>query len=68
MCRRIDGFAVGSDKIDMVIAAANVYYNYTGDQKCFQIENRSDPHGLDGWDWQVQIIYLKIYKDNVSSK
>ncbi|KAJ4810571.1 Serine carboxypeptidase S28 family protein [Rhynchospora pubera] len=52
MCRRIDVFPKGSDKIDMVIAAANVYYNYTGDQKCFQIEHKSDPHGLGGWNWQ----------------
>jgi lysosomal Pro-X carboxypeptidase len=56
MCRRIDAFPKGSDKIDMVLAAANVYYNYTGNQKCFQIEKKSDPHGLSGWNWQVQII------------
>ncbi|KAJ3679173.1 hypothetical protein LUZ60_017184 [Juncus effusus] len=53
MCKKIDGFAKGADKIDMVLAAANVYYNYTGDQKCFEIEHGSDPHGLNGWNWQA---------------
>ncbi|KAJ1377057.1 Peptidase S28, partial [Sesbania bispinosa] len=30
---------------------ANVYYNYTGEAKCFDLDD--DPHGLGGWDWQA---------------
>jgi hypothetical protein len=68
MCKRIDGFPKGSDKIDMVVAAANVYYNNSGDQTCFQIapEPKVEPqndipsktYGFDakGWQWQVQMI------------
>lgn len=68
MCKTIDEFPEGSDKIEMVIAAANVHYNYTGDQTCFQIESSeptaSEPqnhktavsYSFNGWGWQVQII------------
>lgn len=54
MCKIIDGFPQGTDKISKVFAAASLYYNYSGDAQCFDIENQSDPHGLNGWDWQVK--------------
>ncbi|KAI4969643.1 hypothetical protein ZWY2020_000557 [Hordeum vulgare] len=53
MCKIIDSFPTGADIIDKAFAAASLYYNYTGDQKCFQVEGDDDPHGLDGWDWQA---------------
>ncbi|KAH7671869.1 Lysosomal Pro-Xaa carboxypeptidase protein [Dioscorea alata] len=53
MCRIIDGFPKGTNKLDKVFAAASVYYNYSGDVKCFDFEGSSDPHGLNGWGWQA---------------
>lgn len=29
-----------------------MYYNYTGNVDCFELDD--DPHGLDGWNWQVR--------------
>lgn len=60
MCRIIDGFPKGANKLDKVFAAASVYYNHSGDVKCFDFEGSSDPHGLSGWNWQV-IIYIYIF-------
>ena len=54
MCKIIDSFPAGADVIDKAFAAASMYYNYTGDQKCFQVEGGDDPHGFKGWGWQVQ--------------
>lgn len=53
MCSIIDGFPTGVDKLTKVFSAASLYYNYSGTHSCFDIENDSDPHGLHGWDWQV---------------
>ncbi|KAL6873409.1 hypothetical protein ACP4OV_013491 [Aristida adscensionis] len=53
MCKIIDGFPASADILSKVLAAANVYYNYTGDQKCSHIEDDDDPHGLGGWQWQA---------------
>jgi lysosomal Pro-X carboxypeptidase len=57
MCKIIDGFPAGADILEKVFAAANLYYNYTGDQACNQIESDSDDSssslGLSGWGWQV---------------
>ncbi|KAF7098519.1 hypothetical protein CFC21_100255 [Triticum aestivum] len=53
MCKIIDSFPAGADVIEKAFAAASLYYNYTGDQKCFQVEGGDDPHGLSGWDWQA---------------
>ncbi|XP_073002945.1 uncharacterized protein [Typha latifolia] len=53
MCKTIDGFPQGVDTINKVFAAASLYYNYSGDKQCFEIENGADPHGLHGWDWQA---------------
>uniref|UniRef100_A0A0E0HU62 Lysosomal Pro-X carboxypeptidase n=1 Tax=Oryza nivara TaxID=4536 RepID=A0A0E0HU62_ORYNI len=53
MCKIIDGFPAGADIVDKAFAAASLYYNYTGDQACFQLEDGEDPHGLSGWGWQA---------------
>lgn len=53
MCSIIDGFPTGVDKLTKVFSAASLYYNYSGTHSCFDIENDSDPHGLNGWGWQV---------------
>jgi len=54
MCKIIDGFPAGADILEKAFAAASLYYNYTGDQTCNKIEDGDDPHGLDGWQWQVK--------------
>ena len=54
MCKIIDSFPAGADVVEKAFAAASLYYNYTGDQKCFQVEGGDDPHGLSGWGWQVK--------------
>ncbi|XP_019197968.1 PREDICTED: lysosomal Pro-X carboxypeptidase isoform X2 [Ipomoea nil] len=53
MCKIIDGFPAGASKISRAFAAASLYYNYSGTEKCFHIEDESDDHGLHGWDWQA---------------
>ncbi|KAG9159494.1 hypothetical protein Leryth_011030, partial [Lithospermum erythrorhizon] len=53
MCRIIDGFSEESTKFSRVFAAASLYYNYTGTERCFSIEHEIDPHGLSGWNWQA---------------
>ncbi|XP_043699102.1 lysosomal Pro-X carboxypeptidase isoform X1 [Telopea speciosissima] len=53
MCKIIDGFPSKTTKRNRVIAAAKVYYNYTGTTKCFNLENGTDAHGLQGWNWQA---------------
>ncbi|XP_062229412.1 uncharacterized protein LOC133927121 [Phragmites australis] len=53
MCKIIDGFPASADILNKAFAAANLYYNYTGNQTCFQIEDGDDPHGLSGWQWQA---------------
>ncbi|KAK2410390.1 lysosomal Pro-X carboxypeptidase [Trifolium repens] len=51
VCRRIDGGPAGTSILDRIYEGANVYYNYTGEAKCFELDD--DPHGLDGWNWQA---------------
>uniref|UniRef100_A0ACD6AF51 Uncharacterized protein n=1 Tax=Avena sativa TaxID=4498 RepID=A0ACD6AF51_AVESA len=53
MCKIIDAFPAGADVVDKAFAAASLYYNYSGDQKCFKVEGGDDPHGLNGWGWQA---------------
>ncbi|XP_047058096.1 lysosomal Pro-X carboxypeptidase-like [Lolium rigidum] len=53
MCKIIDAFPAGADVVDKAFAAASLYYNYMGDQKCFKVEGEDDPHGLSGWVWQA---------------
>ncbi|WOG98278.1 hypothetical protein DCAR_0417619 [Daucus carota subsp. sativus] len=53
MCKAIDNPVHGNDTFAKLYAAANIYYNYTGHAKCFDLDDHSDPHGLDEWSWQA---------------
>ncbi|ANM62204.1 alpha/beta-Hydrolases superfamily protein [Arabidopsis thaliana] len=53
MCKIIDGFPRGSSNLDRAFAAASLYYNYSGSEKCFEMEQQTDDHGLDGWQYQA---------------
>ncbi|CAN6193975.1 unnamed protein product [Urochloa humidicola] len=53
MCKIIDGFPANTDILEKAFAAANLYYNYTGNLTCNPIEDEDDPHGLGGWQWQA---------------
>ncbi|XP_066377474.1 uncharacterized protein [Miscanthus floridulus] len=56
MCKIIDGFPANADILEKVFAAASLYYNFTGDQSCNQIEDDDDSSsslGLSGWGWQA---------------
>ncbi|XP_027921070.1 lysosomal Pro-X carboxypeptidase isoform X1 [Vigna unguiculata] len=51
VCKRIDGFPAGTNILERIYEGVNVYYNYTGKEKCFELDD--DPHGMSGWDWQA---------------
>ncbi|GFY86674.1 serine carboxypeptidase S28 family protein [Actinidia rufa] len=51
VCRKIDNCPNGTSILDRLFAGVSVYYNYTGEFDCFQLDD--DPHGLDGWNWQA---------------
>lgn len=53
MCNIIDKFSPQATKLSRVFAAASLYYNYSESEKCFNLEDDTDAHGLHGWDWQV---------------
>ncbi|KAF3668304.1 Alpha/beta-Hydrolases superfamily protein isoform 2 [Capsicum annuum] len=53
MCKAIDDPKTGNDMFEKVYGAANIYYNYTGNATCFNLNDHSDPHGLGGWTWQA---------------
>lgn len=55
MCKIVDGFPADADILEKVFAAASLYYNYTGDQTCNQIEDGDNPRclNLNYWGWQV---------------
>ncbi|XP_019056894.1 PREDICTED: lysosomal Pro-X carboxypeptidase [Tarenaya hassleriana] len=54
MCKIIDGSAArGASDLERVFAAASLYYNYSGSEKCFDIGHEEDAHGLSGWGWQA---------------
>ncbi|RWR91112.1 lysosomal Pro-X carboxypeptidase isoform X2 [Cinnamomum micranthum f. kanehirae] len=53
MCKIIDGFPPEASKLTKVFSAASLYYNFSGTEKCFNIENATDAHGLSGWEWQA---------------
>lgn len=61
MCKIIDGLPAGTTKLSRVFAGASLYYNYSQTEKCFNIENDTDAHGLHGWDWQVCIQYSLLF-------
>ncbi|KAI9120064.1 hypothetical protein K1719_009033 [Acacia pycnantha] len=37
--------------LERIYEGVNVYYNYTGEAKCFELDD--DPYGLSGWNWQA---------------
>lgn len=49
--KKIDGCPDGTSILECIFEGVSVYYNYTGDVDCFELDD--DPHGLDGWNWQV---------------
>ncbi|XP_062004811.1 uncharacterized protein LOC133722030 isoform X1 [Rosa rugosa] len=53
MCKAIDDPTTGNDTFAKLYGAATVYYNYSGTAKCFDLNDKSDPHDLGGWDWQA---------------
>ncbi|KAK9734298.1 hypothetical protein RND81_04G129500 [Saponaria officinalis] len=53
MCKAIDNPKVGKDTFAKLYGAANIYFNYSGDAKCFDITSHLDTHGLDEWTWQA---------------
>nr|GMC86223.1 lysosomal Pro-X carboxypeptidase-like [Ipomoea batatas] len=54
MCKAIEDPNHGSDPLEKLYGAVNIYYNYTGEvNKCFDLADNSDPHGLAGWNWQA---------------
>lgn len=52
MCKAIDN-ANTTNIVEKLYSAANVYYNYSGDATCFDLNDTSDPHDLGGWQWQA---------------
>ncbi|KAJ3696160.1 hypothetical protein LUZ60_001537 [Juncus effusus] len=51
VCKKIDDESEGKTLIERIYSGVNIYYNYTGDNKCFDLND--DPHGMSGWDWQA---------------
>lgn len=51
VCRKIDGSPVEANIVERIFEGISVFYNYTGKVDCFQLDD--DPHGMDGWNWQV---------------
>lgn len=52
----MDNSPDGTSILERIFAGVGVYYNYTGTVDCFDLDD--DPHGMGGWDWQVQIIII----------
>ncbi|WJX84863.1 lysosomal Pro-Xaa carboxypeptidase [Trifolium repens] len=56
MCEAIDRSVKekhATSIFDNLYGAANIYYNYSGTSKCFNLKDNSDPHDLGGWQWQA---------------
>lgn len=51
VCKNVDSHPKGTGILDRIFAGISIYYNYTGNVSCFDLED--DPHGLSGWDWQA---------------
>ncbi|CAA6657656.1 unnamed protein product [Spirodela intermedia] len=51
VCKSIDDHADGRGILEQIYAGVNIYYNYSGDVECFDLED--DPHGMNGWNWQA---------------
>ncbi|GAB2272150.1 hypothetical protein Dimus_006970 [Dionaea muscipula] len=54
MCKAIDNPKLGNDTFAKLYGGVNVYYNYTGNVKCFDLDHHSsDKPGFDQWTWQA---------------
>ncbi|GAB2300736.1 hypothetical protein Dimus_034773 [Dionaea muscipula] len=53
MCKAIDDPKMGNDTFAKLRGAVDIYYNYTGNVQCFDLDDHSDKHGLDEWTWQA---------------
>ncbi|GER37102.1 serine carboxypeptidase S28 family protein [Striga asiatica] len=53
MCKIIDRSSPEATKLTRAFEAASLYYNHSRDEKCFELENETDDHGLHGWNWQA---------------
>ncbi|KAK9228475.1 hypothetical protein WN944_021426 [Citrus x changshan-huyou] len=51
VCKKIDNAPDATSILERIFEGVSVYYNYTGNVDCFQLDD--DPHGLDGWNWQA---------------
>eukprot|EP00252_Welwitschia_mirabilis_P023507 TRINITY_DN665_c0_g1_i1.p1 TRINITY_DN665_c0_g1~~TRINITY_DN665_c0_g1_i1.p1 ORF type:complete len:505 (+),score=77.57 TRINITY_DN665_c0_g1_i1:286-1800(+) len=51
VCKAIDSFGNSTDLLEQIFAGVSIYYNYSGDAECFDIDD--DPHGESGWNWQA---------------
>lgn len=51
VCKGIDGCADGTAILERIFEGVSVYYNFSGEVECFELDD--DPHGMDGWNWQV---------------
>ncbi|GAU16128.1 hypothetical protein TSUD_340000, partial [Trifolium subterraneum] len=63
MCEAIDKHGIST--FEKLYGAANIYYNYSGTSKCFDLDDNSDPHDLGGWQWQDIEIVLKRSSGNI---
>ena len=64
MCKIMDELPLDASNLERAFAAASLYYNYSGSESCFDMENHTDSHGLNGWGWQV---FIRVYIFSVSS-
>ncbi|PIN11337.1 Prolylcarboxypeptidase (angiotensinase C) [Handroanthus impetiginosus] len=51
VCRKIDNSPNGTSILQRIFEGVSVYYNYTGNAGCFNLDD--DPHGMNGWNWQA---------------
>ncbi|XP_057965541.1 uncharacterized protein LOC131156104 isoform X2 [Malania oleifera] len=65
MCRAVDDQTTGNDTFAKLYGAANIFYNYSGTATCFDVNDQSDPHGLNGWQHQNIERVLKGFGSNI---
>lgn len=58
MCKKIDSCANGASVLDCIFEGVSVYYNFSGESDCFELDD--DPHGMNGWNWQVYFYFIKF--------
>ncbi|XP_071721304.1 uncharacterized protein [Rutidosis leptorrhynchoides] len=51
VCTEIDSAPDGTSILDRISKGISVYYNYTGEAECFELDD--DPYGTMGWNWQA---------------